>query len=78
MRVSGELGNKNSPPPKREKDKLLIVSPLRVWQSVFKSIVLFILATLVDANVIEDLQIVKHLGKKIVLLEYIFCGGVIQ
>ena len=76
MRVSGELGS--DPPPKWERNKLLIASPLRVWQSVFKSIVLFILATVVDANVIEDLQIVKHLGKKIVLLEYIFCGGVIQ
>ena len=43
---------------------MLIVSPLRGRQSIFESIVLFILATLVDANVIEDLQIVKHLGKK--------------
>jgi len=56
----------------------LIVSHLRGLQSVFKLVILFILATLVDANVIEDLQIVKYLGKKIVLLEYIFCGGVIQ
>ena len=77
MRVSGKLGSKN-PPPNREKDKLLIVSHLRGLQSVFKLVILFILATLVDANVIEDLQIVKYLGKKIVLLEYIFCGGVIQ
>ena len=68
MRISGELGSKN-PPPEAERNKLLIASPLRVWQSVFKLVILFILATVVNANVIEDLQTVKHLGKKIVLLE---------